>query len=590
MSLLNNFTMAAGTAIYHLAEDPVVLALQVSRRLPASVVAPGARLIARAFSNSTAVPALLATYISGDMQRLENKFATALTVGLSNNRARQITDVALAAHLPEWADKFLPYALSAKRYPATLARRKWYDGDMTGAVAALTGKRGAMGKQHRRLAGEQRIFSGWSPVLSPNAVDPIAGRVLHLLTNSLPHTGSGYAQRSHSILLAQQEAGREVLAVTRLGYPVQVGKIMAAGEDIVGGVRYRRLIPSNLATTPDERLQQEAEELLKVALEFRPEILHTTTHFTNGLVVGAVAAALGIPWMYEVRGQLADTWASTRSADAKTSERYLAFQASEARVMQDADAVATLGAAMLQGIVAQGTPETKVVLAPNSVGGDFLSVPRTTRAAKEKLGLDPALNYIGTVSSLVDYEGIDDLVDAFALLVPEFPALRLLLVGAGTSVPALADQVSKLDLTSKVIFTGRVPRETASLYHQALDIFVVPRKDLDVTRVVTPLKPVEALASGRPVVASDLPALREIVVDNVNGALSPAGDPPSLARTLARLLRDDPLRSRLGTDGRVEVLQKRTWAANAQRYESKYAELISSKTIQLNELQKGVRQ
>ena len=586
MSLLNNVTMAVGTAISHLAEDPVVLALQISRRLPASVVASSSRLITRAFPQSTAVPALLATYISGDVQRLENKLESALTGELSSTRARQIADVALAARLPEWADKFLPYAVSAKRYPATLARRKWYDGDMSGAVVALSGQRGAMGKQHRRLAGEQRTFSGWSPVLLPETMEPIAGRVLHLLTNSLPHTSSGYAQRSHSILLAQQEAGREVLAVTRLGYPVQVGKVLAAGEDIVDGVRYRRLIPAKLAPTPDERLQQEAEELLKVALEFRPEVLHTTTHFTNGLVVGAVAAALGVPWVYEVRGQLADTWAATRNANAKSSERYLSFQASEARAMENADAVATLGSAMLQGIVALGTHESKVVLAPNAVGGDFLSEPGSTRAAKEKLGLDPALNYIGTVSSLVDYEGLDDLVDAFAVLSPEFPQLRLLLVGAGTSAPALADHASKLGLSNKVIFTGRVPREETSWYHQALDIFVVPRKDLDVTRAVTPLKPVEALASGRPVVASDLPALREIVDDGVNGALSPAGDPPALARTLAQLLRDEPLRHRLGANGRLEVLRSRTWAANAQRYDNTYKELIMNK---MNQVKKGAR-
>lgn len=586
MSLLNNVAMAAGTAMNHLAEDPVVLALQISRRLPASFVARSSRVITRALPQSTAVPALLATYISGDVQGLERKLATALTGTLSSTRARQVADVAVAAQLPEWADKFLPHAVAAKRYPATLARRKWYDGDMSGAVAALTGQRGAMGKQRRRLAGEQHTFSGFSPVLEPRAMEPVAGRVLHLLTNSLPHTGSGYAQRSHSILCAQQATGREVLAVTRLGYPVQVGKIMAAGEDVVDGVRYRRLIPAKLASTPDARLRQEAEELLKVALEFRPEVLHTTTHFTNGIVVGAVAAALGIPWVYEVRGQLADTWAATRSPEAKTSERYLSFQASEARVMQDAGAVATLGAAMLQGIVALGTPESKVVLAPNAVGGDFLCEPGTARAAKEKLGLDPALNYIGTVTSLVDYEGLDDLVEAFALLAPDFPQLRLLLVGAGTSAPALADQAAKLGLSAKVIFTGRVPREATPWYHQAMDIFVVPRKDLDVTRAVTPLKPVEALASGRPVVASDLPALREIVEDGMNGTLSPAGDPPALARTLARLLRDEPLRHQLGAYGRAEVLQSRTWAANAQRYDSTYTELMMNT---LNEIKKGAR-
>ena len=113
-------------------------------------------------------------------------------------------------------------------------------------------------------------------------------------------------------MVAQQEAGWDVLAVTRLAYPVQVGKLLAQAGDVVDGIQYRRLLPSRLAPTMDARLQQQAEELLKVALEFRPSVLHTTTHFVNGLVVRAVAEALDIPWVYEVRGQLADTWAATR--------------------------------------------------------------------------------------------------------------------------------------------------------------------------------------------------------------------------------------------------------------------------------------
>ncbi|WP_449373286.1 glycosyltransferase family 4 protein [Arthrobacter psychrolactophilus] len=575
MSLVKNFSLAASTAVNHFADDPVVLVLQISRRLPDSVVTPIAKFVARALPRSTTALALLATYMTGDKLGLEFRFSTALTSAPSANRARLAADVALAAGQPEWADKFLPLAQGSKLFPATLARSHWYRGDMKGAVAALAGQQGSMKRHHDRLVGERRTFSGWRPVLPKTTMAPVKGRVLHLLTNSLPHTGSGYAQRSHSIMVAQQEAGREVLAVTRLGYPVQVGKLLAMGEDLVDGVRYRRMVPSRLALTTDARLQQEAEELLKVALEFRPDILHTTTHFANGLVVGAVAKALGIPWVYEVRGQLADTWASTRSENAKHSERYVEFQASEGRVMQDADAVVTLGTAMFEGIVGMGIAAEKVILGPNAVGGDFLLDPGTSTAAREKLGLDPTLNYIGTVSSLVDYEGLDNLIEAFALLAPEFPNLRLLLVGSGTATPALMDQAAKLGLASSVIFAGRVPRESASMYHQALDIFVVPRKDLDVTRAVTPLKPVEALASGRPVVASDLPALREIVDHGVNGMLSPAGDPKILASTLAALLSDDPLRRQLGDNGRRAMLQGRTWASNIQRYEDKYQELIN---------------
>lgn len=587
MSLPNNIRLAANTALAHLADDPVVLALQISRRLPAKVVAPAARLIARLLPQSTAAPALLATYLSGDLAGLDAKLGNAVERGISGNPARLAADVALAAGRPAWADQLLPLAEGAKRLPATAARRQWYDGDMAGAVDALAGQVGAAGRQRARLEGERRTFSGWTPGLPAVAMDPVPGRVLHLLTNSLPHTGSGYAQRSHSILLAQREAGREVLAVTRLGYPVQVGKVLAAGEDTVDGVRYRRLLPSRLARTPDARLQQEAQELLAVALEFRPEVLHTTTHFANGLVVGAVARALDIPWVYEVRGQLADTWASTRGDDAKTSERYVSFQESEARVMADADAVVTLGAAMLEGIVAQSIPAEKVVLAPNAVGGDFLNEPGTPEAARTALGLDPALTYIGTVSSLVDYEGLDDLIDAFATLAPTHPSLRVLLVGGGTAAPALQAQAARLGLADKVIFTGRVPREQASMYHQALDIFVVPRKDLAVTRAVTPMKPFEALASARPVVASDLPALREIVHDGVNGALSPPDDPPGLARTLAKLLADTPMRRRLGSQGRQDVLDNRTWAANAQSYERKYQD-ISRTTASRTKIRKEV--
>ena len=138
-------------------------------------------------------------------------------------------------------------------------------------------------------------------------------------------------------------------------------------------------------------------------------MLHTTTHYVNALVVRAVAQAVGIPWVYEVRGQLADTWASTRGPAAKESERYRLFQEREAEVMRDADLVVTLGGAMKANIVAAGIPEGKVLIAPNAVGGDFLEEPLDPASARRELGLNEAGQYIGTVSSLVAYEGLDAL-------------------------------------------------------------------------------------------------------------------------------------------------------------------------------------
>jgi glycosyltransferase involved in cell wall biosynthesis len=287
----------------------------------------------------------------------------------------------------------------------------------------------------------------------------------------------------------------------------------------------------------------------------------------------AVAEALGIPWVYEVRGQLADTWAATRGAHARDSEKYRLFQERERAVMRDADLVVTLGHAMKANIVAAGIPGEKILIAPNAVGGAFLADPLDPAGARRELGLPEDGHYIGTVSSLVAYEGLDDLVRAFALLAPEHPRLRLLIVGDGVSRPALEEQISALGLSDRAIFTGRVPRDLAPLYHQALDVFVVPRKDLAVTRAVTPLKPVEALASARPVVGSDLPALREIIDDGGTGLLAPAEDPRELAQAISTLLSDAGYRAALGQAGRAAVLAGRTWAANARALTNRYAGL-----------------
>ena len=577
VQLFGNARLAAHTAAQHLTDDPIILFLQVSRRLPASIVQPAGRIVgAMARQKSSAVPVLLAAIIRGDTSDLARRLRLVADRAVPGVRSRRLADVALASNLPEIADALLAGSEPSRGYGPVLARRRWHDGALSDAVAALEGSGRRGRRQQARLEGELSVLQGAAPVLGRREYTPVPGRVLHLLTNSLPHTTSGYAQRSHSIMTAQQRAGWDVLAVTRLGYPVQVGKLGAALHDVVDGVRYQRLLPTRLAATLDARLQQQAEELMGVALEFRPSILHTTTHFVNGMVVRAVAEALGIPWVYEVRGQLADTWASTRAPAARGSEKYRLFQQREAEMMTAADLVVTLGEAMKANIVASGVPDGKVLIAPNAVGGKFLEEPGDSARARRELGLPGPGPYIGTVSSLVPYEGIDDLLAAFELLAPRYPELRVLIVGDGSSLPSLKQQARRSGFADRIIFSGRVPREQARLFHLALDVFVVARKDLDVTRSVTPLKPVEALACGRPVVASRLGALQEIVTDGSNGLIAAPENPRDLAATLERLLDSEELRELLGRAGRQGVLVSRTWEANALSLAGAYEDLMEA--------------
>ncbi|MBO0907707.1 glycosyltransferase [Arthrobacter sunyaminii] len=572
-TLVRNLRLAGGTAVEHLGDDPVVLALQISRRLPPRVLRPLLDTAARVPGRGTL--ASLDALLRGDKQRLEANLRACGQSGARDGQRLRMADLATAAGLPDLAAELLkdvPPAAGGRR--GTAARLNWYNGNTREAVSALDGGSRRELAQQRRLAAEARVFAGWQPKLVPlPGYEPEPRTVLHVLTNSLPHTQSGYAQRTHSILKAQLELGWNVHAVTRLGYPVPVGKLGAGDTDVIDGVVYHRLLPSRMPFGMDRRLQRQAEDMLALARALRPAVLHTTTHFTNGLVTAAVAEALGIPWVYEVRGQLADTWASTRSEEARSSQRYLDFKAAEARIMNRASLVPTLGTVMAEEITAAGVDPAKIVLLPNAVGEFYLKAPLAPREARVKLGLPADTEIIGTVSSLVDYEGLDDLLRAFAVLAPKYPLLTCLIAGDGVAAPGLKALAAELGIDRRVVFPGRVSRQDAHLYHQALDIFVVPRKDLNVTRAVTPLKPVEAMACCTPVVASSLPALRELVNDGGNGTLVPAGDPAALAAALGHLLADADLRTRMGVNGRRHVLATRTWHANAELCVEKYGSL-----------------
>lgn len=576
--VLRNFRLGLKTAIQHLTDDPILLGLQISRRLPDSMVGPFAKSI-RAVSGSETVlaPSLVSFMHLGEQEEVERRIELALERGMSPIQAARLADFAVCINRLDLADRALDLCDGSDAASAAKARRLWHAGDLTAAVAAISGQSRRQRNLRTRLGGELAVLKGTVPSLPRQSFSPLPNKVLHLITNSLPHTGSGYAQRTHSMLLAQRDQGWDVHAVTRLGYPVQVGKFFAKPQDVVDGITYQRLIPSGLGSSLAERLQQQAEELLRIAMEFRPSVLHTTTHFVNGVVVKAVAEALGIPWVYEVRGQLADTWASTRGSLATESEKYQLFTSAEDKVMLTADLVVTLGEKMRSNIVAAGVEAEKVIIAPNAVGEDFESGPLDATAAKRELGLDTSAMYVGTVSSLVEYEGVDDLIRAFELLAGSHPNLHLLIVGDGVALPGLKAMARLSVATDRIAFPGRVSRRQATLYHQALDIFVVPRKDLDVTRSVTPLKPVEAMASAKPVVASRLPALAEIVSDEITGLLFDPEDVTNLARQLSRLLLDPQLRARLGEQGRSNVLKTRTWKRNAISLSAAYKMMSEKK-------------
>jgi len=394
--------------------------------------------------------------------------------------------------------------------------------------------------------------------------------VLHMVTNALPYTQAGYTVRTHRIVTAQKAAGLDPHVVTSWGWPMLQGHTDVEPFEEIDGIPYHRLLPhGEFPRNSYGRLLRGAEDVTALVRELRPRVLHAATDHRNGNVAMAVRQRTDTPFVYEVRGFLEETWAS-RDPRRVGTDRHRMQRECEAHIMRSADAVVTLAETMAAEIVERGVPRERIFLAPNAVDDSLLTAEYDGPAFRRAFGIADDEVVVGSVSSIVGYEGFGTLLDAAAVLRDRGVPIRVLLVGDGAERENLLAQVKRLGLGDLAILPGRVGPEEALQAQAALDIFVCPRLDLRVTRLVTPLKPVEAMALGKPVVLSDLPALAELLGGSEAGLLVRPGDPEALADAIAEL-RDDPKRrAAMGEAGRAEVAAKRTWSRIAETYREVY--------------------
>ena len=449
------------------------------------------------------------------------------------------------------------------------------------AAGTVRGAQGRMGGGSLPCGGRQPPHAGGCR--GPGGLGagaPHAGtlpprkRILHIVTDALPTTSAGYTVRTQEIALAQQAAGLDPHVVTRIGFPVTAGAIDGRASVDVDGVPYHRLLPWVMPGRMDALYETHLRYAARLTARLRPAVLHAASNYANAVIALALRDATQLPVVYEVRGFWEDTWLSRHAGtrDLKLSDRYLRTRALETRCMADADLVVTLGEAMRDEILERGVDPDKVIIVPNGVSEEFLRpLPDDNGQLKARLGIQPGEHVVGLVSSLVAHEGIGTLLEAVKILNDRGVRTRALIVGDGPERAALQRQAAALGIDA--IFPGRVPMSQVRQYHAVLDAFVVPRTPDRVCQLVTPLKPVEAMASGLPVVVSAVKGLSEIVNDKVTGRLSPPLDPGALADTLQSLLEDRDLRAKLGTNAREWVARDRTWAHNAVRYRAAYERL-----------------
>lgn len=399
-------------------------------------------------------------------------------------------------------------------------------------------------------------------------------RILHVLDHSLP-LQSGYTFRTAAILREQRALGWETLQLTT---PRQCGGD-AEAED-VDGWRFHRtplrrgFLSSVRGTGYLREMAATARRLDELAASFRPDVLHAHSPVLNALPTLRVGSRRRIPVVYEVRALWEDA-AVDHGWTREGSLRYGASRMLETFALRRADHVTTICEGLRDEIAARGIAADRITVIPNAVDADaFRLGAAPDPVLRTGLGLDGA-TVIGFAGSFYAYEGLDLLIEAAARLGARLPRLKLLLVGGGFQEQALKSLAAARGIADRVIFTGRVPHGEVRRYYDLIDVLAYPRHRMRLTDMVTPLKPLEAMAQGRMLVASDVGGHRELVRDGESGFLFPAGDAVALAQAIQAVLERRADWPRLSAQARRYVEAERTWQRSVGRYAQVYQSLRS---------------
>jgi PEP-CTERM/exosortase A-associated glycosyltransferase len=400
-------------------------------------------------------------------------------------------------------------------------------------------------------------------------------RALHILDHSLP-MHSGYTFRTRAILKAQQRLGIEVRGITGLRHTQPSG----AAEEADGLLFHRTpgvaSGPAGLREWREVGLFADAIE--KVVEDWRPDVLHAHSPALCGQAALRVARRQGIPLVYEIRAFWEDA-AVGNGASKANSLRYRLTRQLENFVVGHADAVVTICEGLRGDLIARGTAADRITVVPNGVDmALFGTPPQPEPELARELGLlddkGERMPVIGFIGSFYDYEGIDILIDAMELLVRYHPDARLLLVGGGPCEDALRERAAKSRAAKAIHFVGRVPHDQVERYYALTDILAFPRKRSRLTDLVTPLKPLETMAQGKIVCASDVGGHRELIQDGVTGQLFMPDDAQACAGALASLLTHRQRWPAMRDAGRRHVETRHDWARNATRYQVVYQTLL----------------
>jgi len=392
-------------------------------------------------------------------------------------------------------------------------------------------------------------------------------KILHILDHSLPHR-TGYAMRSSSILKFQQLAGLSPVVLTSPRHG-------SAGllPDFIDNIKYHRsddVAVQNDKTTWLPLLREQRQmhymerRICEVARQERADIIHAHSPSLNGIPAWRAARRLGIPVVYEVRAFWEDAAVDQRKF-TPGSLKYRLSRFLETRLFQRVDHVTAICEGLRADLVGRGVAPQNISVIPNGVNPDDFDLSEATDAVARKYQLT-GKRVLGFIGSFYRYEGLQLLIQAMQTVSRYRPDARLLLVGSGEMDSAIADDVRQLGLEQAVILAGSRPHSEVRDFYAAMDILVYPRLPERITNIVTPLKPLEAMAMQKLVVGSNVGGISELVEDEQTGFLFEAGSCDDLVFTLLKTLNETDRWPAVTRRAQEYVRRQRNWSEIVPRY------------------------
>ena len=409
-------------------------------------------------------------------------------------------------------------------------------------------------------------------------------KILHILHRSLPGT-HGYAIRSKYIVECQKQLSLDPVVITS---PFQSGSKGAKGNpEYINDIPYYR---TNLFKKMGSRevrsssiwlsalrfplIMMFAKEVLNVAKQIKPSIIHAHSPFYCGLIASWVSKRLGIPNIYEIRG----VWEGSSPSLNDVTAVQRVFRLLENRAIRSADGIVVISEHLKKEVLSRHL-NNNIFVVPNGTDTTKFVHKEKSKQLLEKLQLDGkiVLGYIGTFSA--EYEGLEYLIRALPLIIKKCPQTVLLLIGDGRLRPRFEALAEGIGVKKEVTFTGRVPHDRVLDYYSVIDICVYPRKRTIETDLVTALKPLEAMSTRKVVMGSNVGGLTELISDGDTGKLFEAENINDLADNCTTLIQDKERREILSKNAREWVMKNRDWSKIASYYRKIYNDLPGVKKM-----------